>query len=114
MSTIEYLNISFSPFEKITINDQFYLKGDFFTKLFKIYEKNNRSGVFFQLKDDAYLLKTVNQGYYLNNSDLLDAISLIEEREKIKLEDTEIEICKINEEITINLSIIKKKKKKFF
>lgn len=104
LSTEEYLNISNTPFKIITVNNKKYLKGNFFTQVYKIFTENIKSGESFEFKETTdYLDRVVKTKFYINNQDLKDVISLIEDYEKIDESIIKNQINTLNSNIKENL-----------
>jgi uncharacterized protein YlxP (DUF503 family) len=108
LSSEEYLNLSNSPYEILIINNNHYLKGRFFTKIYKIFEENIRSKEKFQFKSEKYLNEIIKSKYYLNYSDLNDVLNIIENKKNINKETIIDELNQINENMRINFNKIKK------
>lgn len=111
ISTID-LNISTSPFKLIHFDNQIYLKGDFFTKTYKVFRENVRSGEKFKLRDDNYLEKLIENKCYINKKDLKDVINIVEKENNFNEESLIDEINQLYLKIIDDLKIIKKNTKK--
>jgi hypothetical protein len=116
----EHLRLTHIPYKIIKIGRNSYLKGQFFTKVYKIFEENIRSGYVFEFKSDEYLFAAANSKYYINNGDLSDVIQLIEEVENFNRNSIKEELKILNNSIRENFKkiseeddMVKKKYKNF-
>lgn len=75
-------NMSSSPFEMISFNGDFYLRGESFIYIFKIFRENLRSGEEFKLQDISYMNKLNSVKTYICKKDLLRIIKIMEKSEK--------------------------------
>ena len=106
-SILEYLHISYQEYVIIKTPITSYLRGWFFTNVYKIYIENIRSNERFVLKDDEYLIKMCKKQTFVLKSDLSRIIDSIEMVEKIKLSSIPLIIDNVNANISANLSKIK-------
>jgi hypothetical protein len=112
ISDVEDLKISPIPLKLNLIGDNYYLIGEFFTMIKKIFIENNLSNYYFKLNNTDYLDKLIKSKTYLNIYDLEDAIKIINDN-KFKIEDTKKIITDKSFLIKKNIIKIKEKNKNF-
>jgi hypothetical protein len=79
-SYTDTLKISPRPLKIKEINGVFYVIGDFFTLIKKIYLENIKSGSIFALKNKQYTENMLKSQYYINIDDLKSIIDLLLEK----------------------------------
>jgi hypothetical protein len=108
----EYLGIAHKPYTITKIDDNYYLIGDFFTKVYKIFKENIRSGFKFELNSEDYLKRLANTFVYKNQYDLDRVMCIIEKNEKIDLNNIIYLIIEYNNKLKNLFEDIKILKKK--
>lgn len=101
-----YLKIATEPFEVVSIAENYYLIGNFFTIVKKIFVENIKSDYYFKLNDIKYIENMVNNEVYLNVNDLEDLILLFK-KNNLSMENIEKSSNLLNNEIIENNKKIK-------
>lgn len=101
---IENLKISPTPLKLIPIDDNYYLIGEFFTLIKKVFVENSLSNYYFKLNNIEYLENLLKIKTYINMHDFKEALEEIE-KENFKFE-------KINEIVEEKKKEIEENKKK--
>lgn len=74
-----YLKISTEPFKLVTISENYYLVGNFFTMIKKIFVENIKSEYSFKLNDFNYIENMIKNKIYINLLDLDRIINTLKE-----------------------------------
>jgi hypothetical protein len=109
-SDIEYLKLSVTPFKLILINENYYLVGDFFIMIRKVFIENILSNYYFKMHNITHLEKLLNNEIYINVEDLSNVIQIINES-GINLKNAYKTISDKNTRILTNLEKIKNSSK---
>lgn len=109
-SDFEITKISTSPFRLIFVNENYYLVGNFFIFIKKIFVENIKSEYFFKLNDFSYIANLTNNKIYLNMFDLEKILSVFSE-ENINRDNIMTTVMNNNNRMLTNLNEIRENKK---
>jgi len=112
LTEIDNFKISPTPLKLSLINDNYYLIGDFFTLVKKVFVENNLSNYYFKLNNIDYLEKLLKTKTYINIPDFRDALDEIELNE-FKFKDTTCIVGEKKKKIEENNQKIREKSLNF-
>lgn len=106
LSDFEIIKISSNPYTLAIVENEYYLIGDFFTFVKKVFLENKKSNYFFKLNDVGYINAMLKNKVYLNLDDLKDVTNVFR-AQGLSKEEIINKIQINNKKILVNLEQIK-------